>query len=153
MQEKKNIVAEHSARLGLNTNRGKSKIFKVSSTSTASVTLGVESMEEVDHFTCLDSVVDTQGGTEANVKLGLARNVLLLKKQIQDFQYKCQGCSSLWSTWKATVITTKTIQTFVNSCLRRILGIWWPDIVSRPNERMVTHMSDAGGTGETMEVD
>ena len=51
MQEKSNIVAEHSARLGLNIHRGKSKILKVNSTSTVSVTLGVEAMEEVNHFT------------------------------------------------------------------------------------------------------
>ena len=54
--------------LGLNINRGKSKILKVNSTGTVSVTLGVEGIEEVDHFTYLGSVVDTQCGTEAVVK-------------------------------------------------------------------------------------
>ena len=37
-------------------------------------------------------------------------------------------------TWRTTVTGTKRIQTFVNSCLRRILGIWWPEIIS--NERL-----------------
>ena len=31
-------------------------------------------------------------------------------------------------TWRTTLATTKRIQTFVNSCLRRILGFWWPEI-------------------------
>ena len=98
MQEKTNIVAEHSVRLGLNIHRGKSKILKVNSTSTVSVTLGVEAIE-VDHFTYLGSVVDTQGGTEADVKarIGKARvaflqlkniwnsNVLSLKNKIRIF--------------------------------------------------------------------
>ena len=30
----------------------------------------------------------------------------------------------------ATLTTTKRIQTFVNNCLRRILGVWWPETIS-----------------------
>ena len=33
-----------------------------------------------------------------------------------------------------TVTITKRIQTFVNSCRRRIVGVWWPEITS--NERL-----------------
>ena len=50
MQEKSNIVTEHSVRPELNIH----KILKVTnSTSTVSVALGVEAIE-VDHFTYLD---------------------------------------------------------------------------------------------------
>ena len=68
----------------LNIHRGKSKILKVNSSSTVSVTLGMEAIEEVDHFTYLGSVVDTQGGTEADVKarIGTARVVFLQLKNI-----------------------------------------------------------------------
>ena len=78
------IVAEHSARLGLNIHREKSKILKVSSTSAASVTMGVEAIEEVDHFTYLDRVVDTQSGTEADIKakIGMARVAFLQLENI-----------------------------------------------------------------------
>ena len=77
-------VVEHSARLWLNIHRGKNKILKVNSISTASVTLGVEVIEEVEHFTCLGSVVDTQGGTEADVKarIGKAKMGFLQMKNI-----------------------------------------------------------------------
>ena len=83
-QEKTNIVREHSAPRGLNIHRGKSKILKLNSTRTASVPLGVEAMEEVDHFTYLGSVVDTQGRTEADVKarIGKARVTFLQLKNI-----------------------------------------------------------------------
>ena len=37
-------------------------------------------------------------------------------------------------TWWITVTTTKRVETFVNSCLRRIVGFWWPEIIS--NERL-----------------
>ena len=59
----------------VNIHRGKSKILKVNSTSTVSVTLGQEAVEEVEHFTYLESVVDTHSRTEADVKarIGKAR--------------------------------------------------------------------------------
>ena len=41
----------------------------LSVTSTVPVTVGLEAiLEEVEHFTYLGSAVDTQGGTEADVK-------------------------------------------------------------------------------------
>ena len=33
-------------------------------------------------------------------------------------------------TWRTTKITTMKVQTFINSCLRRILSIHWPDTIS-----------------------
>ena len=135
-QEKVNIVAKHLARLELNIHKGKSKILKVNSTSdcrafiiiikdkdmmmtlnhgTVSVTLGVEAIEEVDHFAYLGSIVDTQAGTWActEARIGKARVAFLqlrnmssdiqiiqrpfAQKQDQDFQYKRQGRSSLRS--------------------------------------------------------
>ena len=79
-------MAENSARrpIWLNIHRGKNKILKVNSTSTVSITLGVEAIEGVDHFTYLSSVVETQGGTEADVKarIGRARVAFLQLKNI-----------------------------------------------------------------------
>ena len=64
----------------------------------------MEAIEEVDQFTYLGSVVDTQGGTEADVKARTSKArvaFLQLKniwpsnvrpfaeKQDQEFQYKC----------------------------------------------------------------
>ena len=37
-------------------------------------------------------------------------------------------------TQRTTVTTTKRILTFVNSCLRRILDVWWPETII--NERL-----------------
>ena len=98
MQENTNIVAAHTAEL--NTHRQKSKILKVNSTITTSVTLDVKAIEEVNHFTYQGSVVGTQGGTEADIKarIGKARvaslqlmsiwksNILSLEKHDQYFQ-------------------------------------------------------------------
>ena len=109
MQEKTNIVAEHSASLGLNIHRGKNRFLKWIQYSLSHIGRG--SSEEVDHFAYLGSVADTQGGTETDVKarigkamvaflqmriiFGIPTSFRLKKKQDQNLQYKCQGCSSL----------------------------------------------------------
>ena len=75
----------------------------MNSTSTVSVTLGEEATEKVEHFTyLLGNVVDTRGWAEADfiATIGKARVAFqspFPEKQDQDFQYKCQGCSSLQS--------------------------------------------------------
>ena len=108
----------------------------MNSTSTASVTLGEEAIEEVDHFTYLASVVDTQGGTAADVKTKIdkARVAFLQLNNIWKFKvishlknkiviFSANVYSVLLDrveTWRTTVTTTKRIQTFVNSCLRRV---------------------------------
>ena len=33
-------------------------------------------------------------------------------------------------TWKVAKITTSKLQVFVNRCLRRILNIYWPEVIS-----------------------
>ena len=48
MQEKTIIMTEHSAGLGLNVHITKSKILKVNSTSTVSLTLCMETIEEAE---------------------------------------------------------------------------------------------------------
>ena len=62
-------------------------------------------------------------------------NVLLLKNKIRIFNTNVKAVLLYGAeTWRTTVTATKRIQTFVNSCRRRIVGIWWPEIIS--NERL-----------------
>ena len=51
-----------------------------------SVTLGVETTEEVEHLTCLGSVVDTRDWTEAGVRtrIGKARVAIFQLKNIRE---------------------------------------------------------------------
>ena len=78
----------------LNIHRWKSKILKVHSTSTVSIILGLEAIENIYHFTYLGSVIDTQGGTKADVKarISKARAAFLQLKNI----------------WKSNVLHWKT---------------------------------------------
>ena len=107
-------------------------------------------------FTYLGSVVDIQGGTEADVKarIGKARAAFLqlknvwstkdltLQTKIKIFNSNVKPVLLYGSeTWRTTVATTKKVQTFINSCLRRILRIHLPitinneDLWQRTNQR------------------
>ena len=100
-------------------------------------------------FGCSKQHVDTPGGTVADAKarIGGARlaylqlkntwksNVLSLKNKIRIFSTNVKALLLYGAeTRRTTAITAKRIQTFVNSCLRRIVGNWWHEITS--NERL-----------------
>ena len=123
---------------------GKSKILKTGTEKQKEVTVEGKPLEEVTSFTYLGSIVDTTGGTEADIKarIGKARtafiqlqkvwkaNKLSLKTKLRLFNSNVKsvllyGCE----TWKTTDSTLKKLQTFVNGCLRRILKIRWQDRV------------------------
>ena len=98
-------------------------------------------LEEVEAFTYLGSVVDKQGGTDADVRarIGKARAVfvqlkniwsskeLSLKTKVQLFNTNLKSVLLYGSeTWRTTVATIKRVIT----CLRKILQIRWRDTIS-----------------------
>ena len=91
MQEKTNIVVENSRRLGLNIHRGKSKILKKNSASTAPILLEDVALEEVESFTYLGSIVDKKGGTDADVRVWIGKARAAFKQ--------------LKNVWKASKLT------------------------------------------------
>ena len=145
MQEKTSTIATNSARLGLNIHRGKSKVMRVNSANTAPIMLEGEALEEVEEFTYLGSIVNKQGGTDADVRvrIGKARVAYLQLKNIWSAKdlaittkikiFNSNVKSVLLygaETWRTTVNTTNKIQSFINTCLRRILQIHWPNTIS-----------------------
>ena len=110
-------------------------------------------LEEVNSFTYLGSIVDIQGA-DVKARTGKARAVFLqlknvwsskdltLQTKIRIFNSNVKPVLLYGSeTWRTTVATTKKVQTFINSCLRRILRICWPitinneDLWQRTNQR------------------
>ena len=145
IQEKTNLISTHSASLGLTIHKGKTKILKVNNNNTTPVTLAGEALEEVESFTYLGSVVDKLGGTDADVKVRIGkaraafhqlRNVwksseLPRNTKIRIFNSMVKPVLLYGAeTWRTTVTIMKKIQTFINSCLRRILRIHWPNTIS-----------------------
>ncbi|VDP57499.1 unnamed protein product [Schistosoma mattheei] len=73
MQEKTTSVAATSAAVGLNIHKGKSKILLYKTASNKRITLDREDLEDVKTFTYLDSIIDEQGGSDADVKARIGK--------------------------------------------------------------------------------
>jgi hypothetical protein len=102
-------------------------------------------IENVENFTCLGSNVSIDGGAakDVNLKIQKARgvfarmsniwraNYLSIKTKLRIFNacvksvllYRCE-------TWFVTRSIERKLQSFINRCLRSILRIWWPKIIS-----------------------
>ncbi|VDO95434.1 unnamed protein product [Schistosoma margrebowiei] len=102
-------------------------------------------MEDVESFTYLGSIIDEQGGSDADVKarIGKARTAFLQLKNIWNskqlstnikvriFNTNVKAVLLYGAeTWRTTTTTIKKVQVFINSCLHKILNIHWPDTIS-----------------------
>ena len=140
MQDKTTLLETTSAGTGLKINRKKTELMKMNTTANAPVTVGGEPIIKVESFVCLGSVVDQQGGTNRDVtaRIGKARAAFVMFKNIwasgeismrtelrifnSDVKFiLLYGCE----TWRTTQTMQQKIQTFFNTCLRRIYKIQW----------------------------
>ena len=112
-----------------------------------------QEIEDVDQFCYLGSLVNKQGGASEDVKSRVKNangafvqlyplwrsNNISRKTKLRIFNsnvksvllYACE-------TWKVTTGIISTLQTFVNRCLRRILNVRWPDMISNEDLWKVT---------------
>ncbi|VDP54255.1 unnamed protein product [Schistosoma margrebowiei] len=145
MQMKTASVAAVFASVGLSIHKGKSKVLKFKAENSSSITLDGKTLEDVESFTYLGSTVDEQGGSDANVKarIGKARTAFLQLKNVWNLKQLSTNIKVrifntnvktvlLYGaeTWRTTTTTIKKVQVFVNSCLRKILNIHFPDTIS-----------------------
>ncbi|VDO79574.1 unnamed protein product [Schistosoma margrebowiei] len=145
MQEKTTSVAAASAAIGFNIHKGKSRFLRYNTACTDPITIDGEDLEDVKTFTYLGSIIDEQGGSDADVKvrIGKARAAYLQLRNIWNSkQLSTNTKVRIFNTNVKTVLlygaetwrTTKAIiqktQVFINSCLRKILQIRWPDTIS-----------------------
>ncbi|VDP54311.1 unnamed protein product [Schistosoma curassoni] len=84
MQIKTVSVAPVSASVGLNIHKLKTKVLKHNTENTNPITLDGETLQDVESFTYLESIIDEQGGSDADVKarIGKARVAFLQLKNI-----------------------------------------------------------------------
>ncbi|CAH8462687.1 unnamed protein product [Schistosoma guineensis] len=112
MQMKTASVAAVSASVGLSIHKGKTKVLKFKAENSNPITLDGETLEDVESFTYLGSIIDEQGGSDADVKarIGKARVAFLQLKNIwnskqmsashnqsHNLQYGRQSSSTVWS--------------------------------------------------------
>nr|KAG5689204.1 hypothetical protein BaRGS_014860 [Batillaria attramentaria] len=158
MQDKTTELATTSSQVGLKIHGGKTKILKINTASSDSITLDGNPLEEVEAFTYLGSIIDRQGGTDADVRarIGKARAAFLQLRNIWNSKtisahtkirlFNSNVRSVLLygaETWRTTKTTIRKVQTFINSCLRRILQIRWPDTISNIDLWQRTHQLPA----------
>ncbi|VDP55636.1 unnamed protein product [Schistosoma margrebowiei] len=84
MQEKTTSVAAASAAIGLSIHKGKSKVLRYNTACINSTTIDGEDLEDVKTFTYLGSIIDEQGGSDADVKarIGKARAAYLQLRNV-----------------------------------------------------------------------
>ncbi|VDO62015.1 unnamed protein product [Schistosoma curassoni] len=96
MQIKIASVAAVSASVGLNIHKGKTKVLKYNTENNNPITLDGETLEDVESFTYLGSIIDEQEGSDADVKARIEKAItafLQLKnisnsKQLSVNQYQ-----------------------------------------------------------------
>ena len=161
MQDKTTLLETTSAGTGLKINRKKTELMKMNTTANAPVTVGGEPIREVESFAYLGSVVDQQGGTDRDVtaRSSKARAAFVMLKNIwasagismrtklRIFKSNVKsvllyGCE----TWRTTQTIQQKIQTFFNTCMRRIYN---PMAREDPKRRSV----GASGTGTSGQAD
>ncbi|VDP36095.1 unnamed protein product [Schistosoma margrebowiei] len=145
MQIKTASVVSVSASLGLSIHKKKTKVLKFKAENSNPITLDSETLEDVGFFTYLGSIIDEQGGSDADVKerIDKARAASLQLKNIWNSKQPSSNIkvrifntnvkvALLYGaeTWRTTTTTIKKVQVFVNSCLHKILDIHWPDTIS-----------------------
>lgn len=145
MQNKTSILEERSRKTGLVINTARTKVMKINSCSRRKIRVNDADIEEVESFTYLGSVVDTCGGTDADVanRMNKARGAFhSLKKiwssgsiststKLKIFNSNVKAVFLYGAeTWRMTVKTARKLQSYVSHCLRRILKIHWTDKIT-----------------------
>ncbi|VDO67876.1 unnamed protein product [Schistosoma curassoni] len=145
MKIKAASAAAVSASVCLNIHMGKTKVLKYNTENSNPVTLDGETLEDVESFTYLGSIIDEQGGSDADVKARIdkARAAFLQLKNIWNSkQLSANFKVTIFNmnvkvillygaeTWRTTTTIIKKVQVFINSCLRKILNTHWPDTIS-----------------------
>lgn len=141
MQAKLTSLSENAKKVGLNINISKTKSMYVGDQAPATFDLAGTAVERVDSFAYLGSQITPDGGSREDVKVRIRKaqcafgqlgniwrsNQLSLLTKIRVFNSNVKsvllyGCE----TWLVADDVTRSLQVFVNRCLRRILKIFWP---------------------------
>ena len=114
-------------------------------------------VEKTDRFSYLHSMIDVQGGVDADVKahIGKAKQVFTSLKPIWSskkisLKTKLKLYNSNVKTvllygseiWKTTQETVRKLRVFAHKCLCIILGIRWPQKVTNLEVRKICNQED-----------
>ncbi|VDP16400.1 unnamed protein product [Schistosoma margrebowiei] len=131
-------VTAACAAVGLNIHKGKSMTLNYNTKNTNPVTLHGEALEDVESFTYLESIINGQGGSDAdiNARIGEGRMEFLQLENIWNPKQRTTNVKMrifntnvktilLYGaeTWRTITIIIKKVRVFINSCLLKILNM------------------------------
>ena len=156
IQNKLDNMNHFGMQTGLKINVDKTKSLRINSNTQNPFYINGDRIGDVNHFKYLGAMVSTDGGADEDMKvrIGKARNAYYrLKKVWGSGQYSKKtkvrifqsnvlsvllyGCE----TWKMNEADEHKLDVFVNSCLRKILKIFWPNRISNQRLHEITGIS------------
>ena len=145
MQEQTDNLRMVAMKTGLEINTDKTKTMRANTNNKDALRLREENIEDVNKFTYLGSVVNKTGGTDDDIKSRIAKarfafttlkpiwrsNNIRLHTKIRLFNTNVKAVLMYGSeTWRLTKGLENKLQVFINTCLRQILHIRWPDKIT-----------------------
>ncbi|XP_070134417.1 uncharacterized protein [Drosophila bipectinata] len=126
-------------------NASKTKAMRINNSNTNNITIGDNTIEFVDSFTYLGTIITSNGGVESDVENRLRktrsafgrlhrvwRNQQINRKTKLGIFNSCVKSILLYGseTWLTNQRILMKLQAYINKCLRIILGVFWPDRIS-----------------------
>jgi hypothetical protein len=157
MQRKLDYLWEESKKVSLEINPSKREEIRVYTIVNQELRINGVDIKRSSDFCYFSSVVAEDGGanTDTNVRIQKARGSFSKLRKVclstsirKDTKIRilnaCVKSVLLYGreTWLVTSEILCKIQTFVNRCLRYILRIWWPNIISNKYLRKATGEED-----------
>ena len=145
LSEKTARLSNNARKVGLKINSKKTKWMSTGCKRNRQIKVDGLGIEKIDQFSYLGSVIDVQGGADADVKarIGKARQAFTSLKPIWNskkisLKTKLKLYNSNVKTvllygsesWKTTHEIVRKLRVFTHKCLRILLGIRWPQKIT-----------------------
>ena len=157
LQEKTDRLQQYGQQVGLIVNNNKTKVMPINTNTPTHITIEEQVLENTDHFTYLGSIIHHDGGASKDIqnRINKAHTTFIRLKQIwKSNQYSTKTKLRIYQScvlstllygaecWKTTESDIHKLSTFHTSCLRKILRIFWPKIISNKNLLNITQQDN-----------
>ncbi|XP_044573421.1 uncharacterized protein LOC123257663 [Drosophila ananassae] len=145
IQAKASDLEKRANAVGLSINASKTKAMRFNNSNQGSITISGKTVDFVDHFTYLGTIISSSGGVEKDVESRLCkarsafgrlhriwRNQQISRRTKLRIFNACVKSILLYGaeTWLTSQRMMSKLQSFINKCLRIICGIFWPNRIS-----------------------
>ena len=161
IQQKTETLSSIANTIGLKVNEQKTQIIRKNTRSDQPIMLDNKPLEDVQEFVYLGSKVTPDGDcineinsriSKAGQAFGMLRSIwknknLSLNTKVRIFKSNVLSVLLYGAEcWKTTVVIEQKLEVFQTKCLRRILGIFWPNTIRNENLLERTNMTTISET-------